>query len=143
MLDVYLKYTPEQSIVEILDHWLRRDVEQRSWMEIARALRQTNFHQLAEEIESIDKTGNQLLTVYIIDLMCLNNITVCLGKLLIEVNADDVPDDLLHRSQFDLDDDDDDEPPPPIPPKGFEEDPEESQYDDVLRYYNIIIMNHA
>ena len=143
MLDVYLKCTPEQSIVEILDHWLRRDVEQRSWMEIARALRQTNFHQLAEEIESIDKTGNQLLTVYIIDLMCLNNITVCLGKLLIEVNADDVPDDLLHRSQFDLDDDDDDEPPPPIPPKRFKEDPEESQYDDVLRYYNNIIMNHA
>ena len=71
MLDVYLKCTPEQSIVEILDHWLRRDVEQRSWMEIARALRQTNFHQLAEEIESIDKTGNQLLTVYIIHLMCL------------------------------------------------------------------------
>ena len=59
---------------------------------------------------------------------------MCLGKLLIEVNADDVPDDLLHRSQFDLDDDD--EPPPPIPPKRFEEDPEESQYDDVLRYYN-------
>ena len=30
VLDQYLKYPPEQSIVEILDHWLRRDVEH-SW----------------------------------------------------------------------------------------------------------------
>ena len=48
----------EQSIIEILDHWLRRDVEQRSWMEIARALRQINYCQLAEDIENIDRTGN-------------------------------------------------------------------------------------
>ena len=62
VLDQCLNYPPEQSIVEILDHWLRRDnVEQLSWMEISRALRQINFLQLAEEIESIDKTGNESL----------------------------------------------------------------------------------
>ena len=62
VLDRCLNYPPEQSIVEILDHWLRRDnVEQLSWMEISRALRQINFLQLAEEIESIDKTGNESL----------------------------------------------------------------------------------
>ena len=44
---------------------------------------------------------------------------------------DDVPEDVLHRSQFDLDDD---EPPPPIPQKSFKEDPEESQYDDIIKY---------
>ena len=36
-----------------------------------------------------------------------------LGKLLIDVNMDDVPDDVLQRSQFDLEDE---EPFPPIPP---------------------------
>ena len=50
---------------------------------------------------------------------------LCLGKLLIEVNVEDVPSDALHRSQFDILNDD--EPPPPIPPKRFKEDPEESQ----------------
>ena len=58
-------------------------------------------------------------------------IIMILGKLIIKVKMEDVPDDVLHGSQFDLDDD---EPPPPIPPKWFE-DPEESQYyDDVLKY---------
>ena len=59
VLDRYLKYSPEQSVVEMLEHWLRRDVEQ-SWGEIARALRQINHHQLAEEIESITKTGSDI-----------------------------------------------------------------------------------
>ena len=55
-----------------------------------------------------------------------------LGKLLIEVNVNGASDDVLHRSQFDLDDDD--EPPPPIPPKRFGiEDTEEFQYDDVIK----------
>ena len=54
-----LKYPPEQSIVEMLDHWLRSyDCEKRSWKEVARALRQIEHHQLAKEIESIDKTGH-------------------------------------------------------------------------------------
>ena len=58
VLDQFLKYPPEQSIVEILDHWLKRDEEQPNWAGIAKALRQISFHQLAEEIESISKTGN-------------------------------------------------------------------------------------
>ena len=56
ILDRCLNYPPEQSIVEILDHWLRRDVE-RSWGEIARALRQISYHKLAGEIEGIEETG--------------------------------------------------------------------------------------
>ena len=55
--DRYLYYPAEQGIIEILDHWLRRDV-QHTWGEIARALRQINYLQLAEDIESIDKMGN-------------------------------------------------------------------------------------
>ena len=53
-----------------------------------------------------------------------------LGKLLIEVTVD-VPDDVLHPSQLVLNNE---ESPPPIPPKGFKEDSEESQYDDVIKY---------
>jgi hypothetical protein len=45
----------------------------------------------------------------------------------------DVPDDVLHRSQLVLNYESD-ELPPPIPPKGFIEDTEESQYDDVIKY---------
>ena len=56
VLDCYLNYPPEQSIVEILDHWLRKDVEP-TLGEIAKALKQINHHKLAEEIESIDETG--------------------------------------------------------------------------------------
>ena len=58
--------------------------------------------------------------------------SILLGKLLIEVNVNDASDNVLHRSQFDLDDVD--EPPPPIPPKKFGiEDTEKSQYDDVIK----------
>jgi hypothetical protein len=62
ILDRCLNYPPEQSIVEILDHWLRSgDVEDRNWKDVARALRQIEHHQLAKEIENIDKTGHDLL----------------------------------------------------------------------------------
>ena len=60
ILDRYLNYPPEQGIVEILDYWLRSDMEQ-NWREIARALRQINHHQLAKEIENIDKTGSNFV----------------------------------------------------------------------------------
>lgn len=58
ILDRCLNYPPKQSMVEILDYWLRSlSDSQQSWGEIARALRQINYHHLAEEIESIEKTG--------------------------------------------------------------------------------------
>ena len=61
VLDRYLNYPPEQSIVEMLDHWLRScDLEERNWRDVAKALRQIEHHQLAEEIESTDKTGQNL-----------------------------------------------------------------------------------
>jgi hypothetical protein len=64
VLDRYLNYPPEQSIVEILDHWLR--IKERNWRDVAKALRQFEHHQLAKEIESIDKTGNDLLLAMVI-----------------------------------------------------------------------------
>ena len=60
ILDRYLNYPPEQSIV-MLDHWLRScDLEGWNWRDVAKALRQIEHHQLAEEIENIDKTGHNL-----------------------------------------------------------------------------------
>ena len=62
ILDRCLSSSPEQSIVEMLDHWLRNCVlEKRNWREVARALRQIKYQQLAKEIESIDKTGHPSL----------------------------------------------------------------------------------
>ena len=58
ILDRCRNYPPEQSIIEMLDHWLRNyEHEKCNWRDVARALRQIKFHQLAKEIESIDKTG--------------------------------------------------------------------------------------
>jgi hypothetical protein len=56
ILDRCLNYPPEQSIVEILDHWLRS--KERNWRDVARALRQIKHHQLAEEVENTDKIGH-------------------------------------------------------------------------------------
>ena len=40
----------------MLDNWLRNcDLERQNWSEVARALRQIKYHQLAKEI---DKTGH-------------------------------------------------------------------------------------
>ena len=51
----------------MLDHWLRSyDLEKRNWRDIARALRQIENHQLAKEIESIDKTGYDYAIITII-----------------------------------------------------------------------------
>lgn len=52
ILERCLKYSPEQSIMEVLDHWLRSyDCEKRNWSDIARALRQIEYYQLAKDIE--------------------------------------------------------------------------------------------
>ena len=43
----------------MLDHWLRNcDLEKRNWREVARALRQIEYQQLAKDIENIDKAGS-------------------------------------------------------------------------------------
>ena len=59
ILDRCLNYPREQSIVEMLDHWLRScDLKEQNWRDVAKALRQIEHHQLAKEIENIDKTGH-------------------------------------------------------------------------------------
>ena len=80
ILDRCFSYPPEQSIVEMLDHWLRNCVlEKRNWREVARALRQIKYQQLAKEIESIDKSGHHNdnhCRIYHNSIMC-NILTKC------------------------------------------------------------------
>ena len=65
ILDRCLNYPPEQSIVEMLDHWLKScDLEERNWRDVAKALRQIEHNPLTEEIETIDKTGHNLYNKY-------------------------------------------------------------------------------
>ena len=69
--------------MEILDHWLRScDLEERNWRDVAKALRQIEHHQLAEEIESIDKTGHNL-NLYNNRVMIItnNNMSKCRNRI--------------------------------------------------------------
>ena len=68
LLDEYSMHPPEECIVEVLDVWLRnyncsnRDTNNNSmrrkptWRDVAKALREIELHQLADNI--LDKNGN-------------------------------------------------------------------------------------
>jgi thiamine biosynthesis lipoprotein ApbE len=57
VLDKYQQYSPEQSIIEILDNWLRNHAGQPTWKEIAEALRKIGLQKLAFDIERVYDTG--------------------------------------------------------------------------------------
>jgi hypothetical protein len=58
VLDKCTNYPPEESIVEVLDQWLRNFPGRPTWRDVANALRRTGFQQLANDIEMVYKTGN-------------------------------------------------------------------------------------
>ena len=55
-----MNYPPEESIVEILDQWLRNFHGHPTWHDVANALRRTGLQQLANDIEIVYKTGTVL-----------------------------------------------------------------------------------
>ena len=57
MLEACLQYPAEESIVEVCDNWLRNHIGQPTWREVAEALRQIDFQQLANETEIVYETG--------------------------------------------------------------------------------------
>ena len=59
VLDRCSSYPPEESIVEILDQWLRNFPGPPTWRAVAKSLRKIDLHQLANDIEMVYKTGNQ------------------------------------------------------------------------------------
>ena len=65
VLDRCLRYPPEESIIEVCDYWLRNHTGKPTWREVAEALRQINFQQLAVDIEMVYETGMLLLEVEI------------------------------------------------------------------------------
>ena len=58
VLDKCMKYPPEESIVEILDNWLRNHAGQPTWNEVAETLRKIGLQQLAFDIEKVYDTGD-------------------------------------------------------------------------------------
>ena len=58
VLDKCSNYPPEESIVEILDQWLRNFPGCPTWRDVANALRKINLQQLANDIEMVYETGN-------------------------------------------------------------------------------------
>ena len=57
VLDRCSNHPPEESIVEILDHWLRNFPGHPTWRDVANALRYIGLQQLAKDIEMVYKTG--------------------------------------------------------------------------------------
>ena len=49
--------SPEDCIVEMLDHWLRNHIGNPTWREVARSLEKIELHTLAVEIEKVYSTG--------------------------------------------------------------------------------------
>ena len=64
ILDKYQQYSPEQSIIEILDNWLRNHTGQPTWREVAEALRKIGLQKLAFDIERVYDTGKYHLRVH-------------------------------------------------------------------------------
>ena len=66
VLHKFANYPPEQSIVEVLDHWLRNHAGQPTWREVAEALRGTGLQHLAFNIEQVYKTGIIIITIVLV-----------------------------------------------------------------------------
>ena len=57
VLDKCAQCAPEQSIVEVLDNWLRNHSGKPTWHEVAEALRSIELQKLAYDIEKVYETG--------------------------------------------------------------------------------------
>ena len=61
VLDRCSNYPPEESIVEVLDQWLRNFPGSPTWRDVANALRKIALQQLADDIERVYETGNIIM----------------------------------------------------------------------------------
>ena len=57
ILEKFTTCSPEESIIEMLDYWLRNHSGQPTWKEVANALRKIHLYKSASGIEMIYKTG--------------------------------------------------------------------------------------
>ena len=58
LLEKCVQYSPEESIIEVCDHWLRNCRGQPTWSKVAEALKKAGFQKLASNIEKVYETGN-------------------------------------------------------------------------------------
>ena len=58
VLEECSRYSSDQSLVEILDNWLRNHSGQPTWNEIAEALEEIGLKQLAFDIRCVYETGS-------------------------------------------------------------------------------------
>ena len=65
ILEKYTACSPEESIIEVLDYWIRSHSGQPTWKEVAETLNKIQLHELAQEIEMNYKTG-------IVSLLCIH-----------------------------------------------------------------------
>ena len=56
-LDRYSSHSPEESIIEMLDQWLRNGPRKPTWRDVADALKKIGLEQLASDIEKVYETG--------------------------------------------------------------------------------------
>ena len=63
ILEKYTQYPSDQSLIEILDHWLRNHSGQPTWNEISEGLTKINLLELALNIKSIYQTGIMILYI--------------------------------------------------------------------------------
>ena len=57
VLEKCTHYPPEESIIEVLDSWLRNHLGQPTWREIAETLKIIGLQQLGCDIEKVYETG--------------------------------------------------------------------------------------
>ena len=64
LLEECTRYSPDQSLVEILDNWLRNHSGQPTWNEVAEALTKIGLQQLALDILNVYETGSPVTFQY-------------------------------------------------------------------------------
>ena len=57
VMDSYSGHPSDQCLIELLDYWLRHHPGQLTWREVAQALREIEFYQLAEKALQISTIG--------------------------------------------------------------------------------------
>ena len=62
-LDDFSNFTPEECIVEVSDLWLRTSVTTVTWRDVADALKECGYNELAEKILNVYKTGDHYLLI--------------------------------------------------------------------------------
>ena len=60
ILDKYSQYSDEESIVEVLDHWLRNSSSKPTWRAVATALNKIELYELEGKILKVYETGQLL-----------------------------------------------------------------------------------